>query len=313
MNGLGESGVKTVAVVGTGTIGRSWISLFLANGLSVNAFDKSPEAEKLVRESVEKTLPDLREMGFSGQGKLHFTRDLKEAVATADFIQESATEDEKLKIELFREMDQLSKQNTVIATSSSQFQRSTVSKQCQHRERILVAHPFNPPHLIPLIEIVGETPSSRFVKDAVSFFKAIGSEPVVLKKEILGHLGNRLQAGLFREAVSLLQEGVASVEDIEKTMKYGLGLRWAIMGPFLIFHLNGGKGGIQEFLQKFGKGIEKSWENLGAPHLTEALVQEIVAGVNDVVGQLQSKEIENHRDDSLKKLLNLHRSKRTLY
>jgi len=227
--------IKHVAVIGAGTIGASWAAYFLSRGLSVTASDPSPGAPDLIRRMVENAW--------------RFEADPVAAVAGADFVQESAPERLDVKQPLLARLDAALPADVVIASSTSGLLASRLSELCAHAERVVIGHPFNPPHLIPLVEVVGGAKGSpEAVRAAMEFYRAIGKYPIEIKKEVPGHLANRLQAALWREAVHLVAEGVASVADVDAAISEGPGLRWALMGPHTTFHLAGGEGGMAHFL-----------------------------------------------------------------
>jgi 3-hydroxyacyl-CoA dehydrogenase len=300
-----ENPIRTVAVIGAGTIGASWAALFLSHGLDVVASDPSPTAEAFLRDFVARAMPDLQALGARAQGKLTFLEDPVEAVQWADFVQESAPEEEALKVELLARLDQAAAPDVIISSSTSMIQRSRLAARCKRPSRVIVGHPFNPPHLIPLVEIVGASSDADAVRRAVAFYAALGREPVVLKREVFGHIANRLQSAIWRESMHLLEQGVADAEDIDRAVRFGPGLRWAIMGPFLTFHLAGGQGGIRYSFEHFGPGQEKAWSKLGTPALRESLKQETIEGVERMTRGRTISELEAERDQSLMAILSL--------
>lgn len=273
------AGVTRVAVVGAGTIGASWAALFLAKGLEVTVTDVRPDAEEPLRRFVAEAWPALTALGLApdaSPGRLQFTPDLTEACRGADFVQENATEREPLKVALMSEIDAAVGPEVVIASSSSALLVSAMQRECRRPERVVLGHPFNPPHLMPLVEIVGGARTAPAALDrAEAFYAALGKTPIRLEKEVYGHIANRLQAAVFREAVSLLDQGVASLPDIDRALSDGPGLRWALMGPFLTFHLAGGPGGMAAFLQQFASMQAATWADLGEPVL-DARLQQVV-------------------------------------
>ncbi len=302
-----EDLIKRVAVVGTGVIGASWAAYFLAQGLDVAATDPQPGAKEKLLAAVRQHWPILRTAGLapgSSLDRLSFHTHLEDALEGADFVQENGPESEALKIALFRRMDAALPARVILASSSSGLLMSTVQAACQHPERVVLGHPFNPPHVIPLVEVIGgERTSAQTVQRAMAFYAAIGKKPIHPRKEIKGHVANRLQAALWREAFHLVEQGVATTDDIDTAISYGPGLRWALMGPFLNLSLSGGAGGIGHVLEHLGPPIESWWADLGAPALTPAL-RAIVA---DQVGrQLQGNDpaaLALERDTLLTSLL----------
>ena len=270
--------VRRVAVVGTGVIGASWAAWFLAQGLDVDATDPSPGAEARLREAVAQHWPTLERFGLA-QGasmeRLRFHASLEDALRDADFVQENGPERLDFKIDLFRRMDAAAPLHAILASSSSGLTVSGMQSGCAHPDRVVLGHPFNPPHLIPLVEVIGgERTSADAVERAMAFYAAIGKRPIHVKREVKGHIANRLQAALWREAFHLVDQGVASVADIDTAISQGPGLRWAVMGPFMNLHLSGGAGGIAHVLAHLGGPIEDWWKDLGSPLMTAQLKQQ---------------------------------------
>lgn len=292
--------IEQVAVIGTGVIGASWAAYFLARGLRVSAWDPAPGARERLREAVDAHWPTLVRIGLSSgasRDALTFHDTLDGALAGADFVQESGPEREDLKQDLFRKMDAALPASVVIASSSSGLLMSRVQSVCAHPGRVVLGHPFNPPHLIPLVEVIGGEQSSQAAIDtAMQFYRAIGKRPIHVKKEVKGHIANRLQAALWREAIHLVDTGVASVADIDDAIAYGPGLRWAALGPFLNLHLSGGAGGIAHLLEHLGPPIESWWADLGEPVLTDDLKARIAAGVDAELAGRGNARLEAQRD-----------------
>jgi 3-hydroxyacyl-CoA dehydrogenase len=292
--------IEQVAVIGTGVIGASWAAYFLARGLRVSAWDPAPGAHERLREAVDAHWPTLIRIGLSSgasRDALSFHDTLDAALAGADFVQESGPEREDLKQDLFRKMDAALPPSVVIASSSSGLLMSRVQSVCAHPERVVLGHPFNPPHLIPLVEVIGGEQSSQAAIDtAMQFYRAIGKRAIHVKKEVKGHIANRLQAALWREAMHLVDTGVASVADIDDAIAYGPGLRWAALGPFLNLHLSGGAGGIAHLLDHLGPPMESWWADLGEPVLTDELKARITAGVEAELAGRGNARLEAQRD-----------------
>jgi 3-hydroxyacyl-CoA dehydrogenase len=299
--------VKRVAVVATGVIGASWAAYFLARGLDVDATDPSPGAEARLREAVTQHWPTMERFGLAPGAsieRLRFHTRLEDAVASADFVQENGPERIDIKTELFRRMDAAASASTLLASSSSGLAISGVQSQCRHPERVVLGHPFNPPHLIPLVEVVGgERTSADAIARTMAFYTAIGKRPIHVKREVKGHIANRLQAALWREAFHLVDQGVASVADIDTAIAHGPGLRWAVMGPFMNLHLSGGAGGIAHVLDHLGGPIEAWWHDLGAPAMTSALKQRVAEGVSAELGDRHPNDLEATRDALLLDLI----------
>ena len=294
--------IKRVAVIGCGTIGASWTALFLANGLDVTASELRPEAEAELRATVAGLLPTLRPHGPIGQ--LAFTTDLDACCRDADFVQENVIEREAVKIELMARMDAALRPHVVIASSSSAIMVSVMQSACERPGRVVLGHPFNPPHLVPLVEIVGGAATEDWALDvAEAFYAGLGKRPIRLRKEVFGHVANRLQAAIFREAIHLLEEGVASAEEIDAAVTEGPGLRWALMGPFLTYHLAGGEDGIRGFMRQFAPMQQRLWSELGEPLLDDALQARVAAAVEAAMSSRSMDEIRKERDRRIDAIL----------
>ena len=241
--------VQRIAIVGTGTIGASWTAHYLARGFDVVATNPNQKAEAPLRKYVDDAWGLLEANGLVAAGasrdRLSFTANQSDALAKADFVQENAPEREDFKIKLYAELDEATPEDTIIASSSSGIPMSTIQSKCKRPERCVIGHPFNPPHIVPLVEVVGGTKTSPdAIKQAMAFYASIGKKPILLHKELRGHVANRLQAALYREVTYLIQQGALSVEDADNAVSFGPGLRWGVMGPSLQWHLGGGAGGI---------------------------------------------------------------------
>ena len=277
--------IKRVAIIGTGVIGASWAALFLAKGLKVAATDPAPGAENTLRQFVDNAWPALEQLGLAPsalRSNLTFTTDLPTCVADADLVQENGPERIDFKRNLYRQLDELLLPDVIIASSSSGLTMSEIQTGCQlHPERCVIGHPFNPPHLIPLVEIVGGAKTSEdTIERAAQFYTSIGKRTVRLHKELSGHVANRLQAAVMREVYYLVGEGVLSVADVDTALCWGPGLRWGIMGQVLLNHLGGGEGGMGHFLDQFAGPLTAWWKALGSPELTPELRQKLIDGVN---------------------------------
>jgi 3-hydroxyacyl-CoA dehydrogenase len=295
---------KRVAVIGAGTIGASWAAYFLARGHEVAATDPSPNGEAFARRFVDNAWPTLDKLGLVVAGaspkQMSFHPNATAAVRDASFVQENGPEREDLKIELFAEIDAAAPAEVVIASSSSGLLISRVTTKCRHPERCVIGHPFNPPHLIPLVEVVGGTKTSTAAIDkAMAFYRDIGKHPIHIKKEVRGHVSNRLQVALWREAIHLVAEGVVSVADCDAAIAYGPGLRWALMGPHLTFHLAGGEGGMTHFMEHLAGPIQSWMDDLGTTRLTEPVRKMIIEGVADEAGARTVPDLQRWRDRKL--------------
>ncbi|MEN3303012.1 3-hydroxyacyl-CoA dehydrogenase NAD-binding domain-containing protein [Pseudonocardia sp.] len=303
---IGEIG--RVAVVGTGVIGASWAAHFLAHGLDVVATDPAPGAEDRLRADVAAHWPVLEGLGLAegaSPERLRFVADPAEAVADADFVQENGPEREDVKHALFAVLDQATRPDVILASSSSGMLPTTIARGCPaHPERVVIGHPFNPPHLIPLVEVVpGEQTSPGTVDRAVAFYTAVGKRPIRLRQELPGHVANRLQAALWQEAYSLVERGVATVADIDTAISHGPGLRWAVLGPFANQHLSGGPGGLAHILEHLGPPTERWWRDLGQVTLTPELSTTLVAGVDAELDGVDQAALVADRDAVLTQLL----------
>ena len=275
--------IRRIAIVGTGVIGASWAAEFLARGLDVVATDPAPKAEANLREYIDEAWKDLTSIGLSkgaSRDRLSFTTNMKEALSEADLVQENAPERPDFKMKLYAEMDEVVAVDSLLASSSSGITPSVIQSQCKHPERVVIGHPFNPPHIIPLVEVVGGIKtSSDAIQQAISFYASIGKKPIHLKKELPGHVANRFQAALYREMLYLIEQGVLSVEDTDAAVCYGPGLRWGVMGQSLQWHLGGGAGGIQHFMDHLMPPLEGMMKALGTPNITPELKQKVIHGV----------------------------------
>ena len=282
--------IRRIAIVGTGVIGASWAAEFLARGLDVVATDPAPKAEANLREYIDEAWKDLTSIGLSkgaSRDRLRFTTNMKEALSEADLVQENGPERPDFKIKLYAEMEEVAPVDSLFASSSSGITPSVIQSQCKHPERVVIGHPFNPPHIIPLVEVVGGSKTSPdAIQQAIRFYASIGKKPIHLKKELPGHVANRFQAALYREMLYLIEQGVLSVEDTDAAVCYGPGLRWGVMGQSLQWHLGGGAGGIQHFMDHLMPPLEGMMKALGTPNITPELKQEVINGVmREAVGR----------------------------
>jgi 3-hydroxyacyl-CoA dehydrogenase len=302
--------IQKVAIIGTGVIGASWAALFLAKGLDVVATDVAPDAETSLRRFVKAAWPALERLGLApgaSQSRLTFSSDLPTALAGADLVQENGPERIDFKKKLYRQLDELLPADVIVASSSSGLTMSEIQSDCRlHPERCVIGHPFNPPHLIPLVEIVGGAKTSEeTIRRATEFYRSIGKQTVRLNKEVPGHVANRLQAALAREVYYLVDEGVVSVADVDTALSWGPGLRWGIMGQVMLNHLGGGPGGIEHMLKQFSGPITAWWKVLGSPALTAELQTKLIDGVHIEAGSRSIAELEAERDEVLLGLLEL--------
>ncbi len=295
--------IKTVGIVGTGVIGSGWAARCLAQGFDVIATDPSPEAETGLRAKVDKAWPALQKLGLmptADRTRLRFTADLAEVCQRADFIQENAPEREDVKRKLHQQMAALASPEVVIASSSSGLLPTRIQADCRYPERIVIGHPFNPVYLLPLVEVLGgEKTLDYALEKAIAFYREIGMYPLHVRHEIEGYISDRLQEALWREALHLVNDGIATTAEIDDAVIYGPGLRWAMMGTCLSFHLAGGDGGMGHMLEKFGPALKLPWTKLEAPELSEQLIKRMVTGTQQQAADQSIEELERLRDDCL--------------
>jgi carnitine 3-dehydrogenase len=302
------SAIRTVAIVGTGVIGSGWAARCLGRGLEVVAWDPAPGAEGRLRAAVEKAWPAMERTGLRrpAEDALRVVPTLAEAVIDADFVQENAPEREDLKQQLIAEIDAHARPDVVIATSTSGLLPTRLQERAMHPDRVVVGHPFNPVYLLPLVEVVGgKATSAETVERASAFYRTIGMRPLHVRTEIEGFIADRLMEALWREALWLVNDGVATTEEIDAAVVYGCGLRWSLMGTFLTFHLAGGEGGMRHMLHQFGPALKLPWTKLVAPELTEDLIDRVADGCEAQAAGRSITQLETRRDEFLVKLLAL--------
>ena len=303
--------IQTAAIIGTGVIGASWATAFLARGMDVVAADPASGAEQALRGTVAAQWTAMQKIGLSPGAsleRLRFAASPEDAVAEVDFIQENGPERLDVKRDLFRRLDEAAPTSSLLATSTSTITISEFQDACtRHPERVVLGHPFNPPHLIPLVEVGGgKLTSEDAIERALAFYRAIGKHPIRLRREIKGHVANRLQAALWQEAFHLVSSGVASVADVDAAIAHGPGLRWSLLGPFLNLHLSGGEGGIGGLFDKpLWQATEGMWRDLGSLSVNADLGNRVMAGVTDEIGARDLAELVRQRDEALVKLLKL--------
>jgi carnitine 3-dehydrogenase len=299
--------VHRVAIVGTGVIGASWAAYYLARGFDVIATDPGPQAEANLRKYVDDAWPLLTEVGLSpgaSRDRLTFSPDMSHALADADWVQENAPERPDFKIKLFAEMDKVTPPNSIIASSSSGITMDVIQSGCKRPERCVIGHPFNPPHIVPLVEVVGGAKTSEAtVERAMAFYADVGKKPVRLHKSLPGHVANRFQAALYKEVLYLVQQGVLSVADADIAVCYGPGIRWGVMGPSLQWHIGGGKGGIQHFMEHLMDPLVAMMKALGTPEITPQLKQTVVDAVLKEAGGRSVEQLAREENAVLVALL----------
>ena len=301
--------VKRAAVLGAGTIGASWTAWFLSRGIDVQVWDPRPEAKDYVRHYVTEAWPTIARLGMSTSASAdawRFCATAEDAVTDVDFVQENAPERLPVKRELLARIDPVLRGDAILASSTSGLIMSEMQAGYRSAARFVVGHPFNPPHLIPLVEVVGGRETALdTIEWCLAFYRHIGKQPIHIRKEAAGHLANRLQAALWREAVSAVVTGLASVEDVDTAISAGPGLRWAAMGPHMTFHLGGGEGGIEHMLAQFRPAFEAWWATMSTPELSEDTCRQIIDGVKVEAKNRSIAELAAERDAVLLPLLEL--------
>lgn len=298
-----DANIRRIAIVGTGVIGSGWAARCLAHGLDVVAWDPAPGAEQRLSDNVRNAWSALTRVGLSAGadiGRLGFVADLADAVKDADFIQESAPENEDLKRGLLVQIDEIARPDVLVASSSSGLLPTRFQADCRHPERVVVGHPFNPVYLLPLVEVLGgEKTAPSSIDRAMTFYRSISMRPLKVRTEVPGYISDRLQEALWREALHMVAEGVASTAEIDDAVRFGPGLRWAFMGTCLIFHMAGGDQGMRHMLAQFGPALKLPWTKLVAPELTDELLDRMVEGTEAQAKGRSVKELERYRDDAL--------------
>ena len=284
----------TIAVIGTGVIGTGWIIRFLFNKKKIKVFDPSKKQKKFLLNEIKRTSKTLERFyakKINLEKQLFFCNTVQEAVKNAGLIQENAPENEKLKTKVIKDISLSSPKSAIIASSSSGLLPSKIQAQAKNPERVLIAHPFNPVYLLPLVELVpGKKTTKANILKANRFYSKIGMKTLTLKKELPGYLSDRLQESMWRESLHIINEGYASTKDLDDAIIYGPGLRWSLMGTFLTFHLAGGESGMKHMLEQFGPALKLPWTKLKAPKLTDNLKKKIIQGTKI---QSKNKSIEN--------------------
>ncbi|QDT28277.1 L-carnitine dehydrogenase [Gimesia panareensis] len=303
--------MQEIGILGAGLIGASWASFFAAQGMKVRIYDVNEDVKYQALSVAESNLERLvklqllsGEAAGAGLQNLQLADSMKELLTDVEFVQESVIEDYAIKADVYRQFEQFAPESAILASSSSGLLMTRMQSVLQHPGRALIAHPFNPPHLIPLVELVpGEQTSTETVECVRDFFQQLGKYPVVLNKEVPGHIANRLAAAIWRESLALLDEGVASVEDIDAALCQGPGLRWALMGQHLIYELGGGTGGYQKFFDTIGASFEAYWEDMQTwTRIPESAKQKAVAGTQKYLEQQSRAEWGAWRDEKLARI-----------
>ncbi|MDT8896488.1 L-carnitine dehydrogenase [Halomonas sp. I1] len=299
-----------LSVIGTGVIGNGWIARALAQGWDVVAFDPAPNAAERTRAFVANAWPSLEKLGLAEgaePARLTFVDSLEEAVAGADLVQENVPERLELKREILAAIDAAAAPGVIVGSSTSGFKPSDLQRDCAWVPgRVIVAHPFNPVYLLPLVELVGgEATEPHQIEQAQALYQDLAMRPLVVRREIEGHIADRLMEALWREALHLVNDGVATTEEVDAAVVYGCGLRWSLMGTFLTFHLAGGEQGMRHMLEQFGPALKLPWTKLEAPELTDELIDKVVEGCEFQAADRPVAELDRRRDDFLVELLDL--------
>jgi len=299
--------IQNIAIVGTGVIGASWAAYYLSRGFDIVATDPAPNAEQNLRKYVDEAWKILSNKGLSegaSPERLTFQPKMSSALAAADFVQENAPERPDFKAKLFAEMDDATPPDSILASSSSGLTMDVISSSCKRPERCVIGHPFNPPHIIPLVEVVGGAKTSeKTIEIAMAFYASIGKKPIRLFKALPGHVANRLQAALYKEVLYLIQQGVLSVEDADAAVSYGPGPRWGVMGPSLQWHLGGGPGGINHYMEHLMDPLAGLMKVLGTPNVTPELKQTVTEGVMRMAGDRSVEQLAEEENEVLAALL----------
>ena len=301
--------IKKVSIIGTGVIGTGWIIRCLAHNKKVTAFDKDIKLKKKLIVEIKRAWPFIKKLFNKKKLNLKnfiYVSTIEEAVKTADFIQECATENYNLKTKLMKNIGKFAKPNAIISSSSSGLLPTKIYSKCKNPSRTMIGHPFNPVYLCPGVEIVpGKKTNKFFLNKAKKFYKSISMNPIMVKKELPGYLSDRLQEALWREALHIINEGYATTEDLDRAIEDGPGMRYSLMGTFLTFHLAGGKAGMKHMLKQFGPALKLPWTKLKAPKLTKKLSSRIIKGTKQQSKGKSIASLSNIRDEYLVNLLKM--------
>ena len=301
--------INKIAIIGSGVIGTGWTIRLLAKNKKVNVFEPNILQRKFLKNEINRTSNSLKKfysISKIDMKKLYFKNSIQEAVNDVDLIQENTPENLVIKKKIVKEISKWAKPKAIIASSSSGLLPSKIQSSCRYPERFLIAHPFNPVYLLPLVELVkGKKTKINYIKKSEKFYKSLGMTPLILKKEVEGYLSDRLQESMWRESLHILNENLASTDDLDKAIVNGPGLRWALMGTFLTFHLAGGKLGIKHMLEQFGPTLKEPWTKLKAPKLTKKLSNKLIKEIKEQSRGKSIKKLNTIRDNFLIDLLKL--------
>jgi carnitine 3-dehydrogenase len=296
--------IQKAAAIGGGVIGAGWVARLVLNGIDVSIFDPDPEAKRKVDEVMRGARRAYRKMatkGLPNEGKITYAKTIAEAVAGADFIQESVPERLDIKHKVLAEIDANAPKDALIGSSTSGIKPSDMQPTMKRPERLVVGHPFNPVYLLPLVEIVGgEKTTRKFIEKAREIYTSIGMKPVVIRKEIEAFVGDRLLEAAWREALWLIKDGICTVEELDDIMRYSFGLRWAQMGMFQVYRIAGGEAGMRHFMAQFGPCLSWPWTKLmDVPEFNDELVDLIAGQSDDQSSKWSIRQLEKIRDDNL--------------
>ena len=298
--------IKKIAVIGTGVIGTGWIIRCLAHNFKVTAYDRDPKLKKKIIQEIRRASPFVKKLFKKKKINLKnfkYVTSLEAALKDADFIQENATENYKIKTKLMNLIGKYAKYNAIISSSSSGLLPTKIYSKCKNPARTMIGHPFNPVYLCPGVEVVaGKKTKTKFLNKASKFYKSISMNPIIIKKELPGYLADRLQEALWREALHIINEGYATTENLDRSIEDGPGLRYSLMGTFLTFHLAGGKAGMKHMLEQFGPALNLPWTKLKAPKLTKKLSDRIISGTKKQAKGKSVNKLSNIRDEYLVEL-----------
>ena len=295
---------KKVAVIGGGVIGAGWVARFAENGIDVSVFDPAPDAElkaRLVLKNADEAYEKLSSVPRANKGDIRFVASIGDAVQDADLIAEAVPEDTKIKAAVYSEVEESADSAAMIASSTSGILPSVLQQGLKHPERLLVAHPFNPVYLLPLVELVaGKETAPHIIPRATEFYKAIGMRPLHVRKEIEAFVADRLLEAVWRESLWLVKDGIATTEEIDDAIRFGFGLRWAQMGLFETYRLAGGEAGMRHFMAQFGPTLEWPWSKLtDVPEFNDELVELISSQSDAQSGHHSIDELARIRDNNL--------------
>ena len=300
--------IKNITVIGTGVIGTGWILRFLAFNKKVTAYDPSVKQKDYLKKELKRTKSSIEKLYNKKINikNLVFSSNIEDAVSKADLIQENVPERLELKKKVINQLSQFAPKNCIIASSSSGLLPSELQSNCINPKRFIIAHPFNPVYILPLVEIVkGNKTSKIIINEADKFYKNLHMKTLIVNKELPGFLSDRLQEALWREGLHIINEGYATTKDLDEAITYGPGMRWALMGTFLTFHLAGGEMGMKHMLDQFGPALKLPWTKLKSPNLNKKLKDKIITGTKKQSKNLSVNKLSNMRDNFLIDLLDL--------